>query len=274
MDKIYIKDLEIFANHGYFQEEKNLGQKFVLTLEVELDLTKASSEDSLNDTVHYGILCEEIEKEFTKTSYDLIETAAEKLINFIMEKHSSIKKVSLELKKPWAPIKNIVDYVAIKMERSWHEAIIAVGANMGDKKKNIMDAFDIINSSKHTKILETANFYETEPFGYENQDMFLNTAIKVKTMLLPKQLMEFLLQVEKDLKRERIIKWGPRTLDLDVIFYDDIVSYEKEIIIPHPRMEERMFVLEPICDLVPYKVHPILNKRVIDIKKELEIKEN
>ncbi|NEU04932.1 2-amino-4-hydroxy-6-hydroxymethyldihydropteridine diphosphokinase [Clostridium senegalense] len=272
MDKIFIKDLEIFANHGYFQEEKNLGQKFVLTMEVELDLSKASSEDNLEDTVHYGILCDEIEKEFTKTSYDLIETACEELINSIMLKYNTINKISLELKKPWAPVKKHLDYVSIKMERSWHEAIIAVGANIGDKKKNIMDAFEIIDNSKHTKIVEIANFYETEPFGYEDQDMFLNTAIKIKTMLRPKRLMEYLLEVEKDLKRERIIRWGPRTLDLDIIFYEDLISYEKDIILPHPRMEERLFVLDPLCDIVPYKVHPILNKRVIDIKKELENK--
>ncbi|HAG42201.1 MAG TPA: 2-amino-4-hydroxy-6-hydroxymethyldihydropteridine diphosphokinase, partial [Clostridium sp.] len=93
-----------------------------------------------------------------------------------------------------------------------------------------------------------------------------NTAIEIKTLLNPKNLMKFLLEVEKSLKRERIIKWGPRTLDLDVIFYDDLISSDEEIIIPHPRMEERLFVLNPLCDIASYKLHPILNKRIIDIR--------
>ncbi|HAG42200.1 MAG TPA: dihydroneopterin aldolase, partial [Clostridium sp.] len=103
MDKIYIKDLEIFANHGYFQEEKKLGQKFILSFELDLDLSGAGEEDNLDKTVHYGILCEEIEKEFTKTSYDLIEKAAEEIVNFILLKYEAVDKVKLKLKKPWAP---------------------------------------------------------------------------------------------------------------------------------------------------------------------------
>ena len=269
MDKIYIKDLEIFANHGYFQEEKKLGQKFILSLEVELDLSSAGEEDNLDKTVHYGILCDEIEKEFTKTSYDLIEKAAEEIVNFILLKYGTVNKVKLKLKKPWAPVRKHLDYVAIEIERQWHKAYIAIGSNLGDKEKNIKEALEIINNSGHSKINKVAKYYNTKPVGYTEQDEFLNTAIEMKTLLSPKNLMKFLLKVEKDLKRERIIKWGPRTLDLDIIFYDDLISSDEEVIIPHPRMEERLFVLEPLCDIAPYKLHPILNKRIIDIRDNI-----
>ena len=77
------------------------------------------------------------------------------------------------------------------------------------------------------------------------------------------------LEVEKDFKRERIIRWGPRTLDLDIIFYDDIISYDEHILIPHPRAHERQFVMKPMCDINPYYVHPIYRKRVMDISSEL-----
>ena len=269
MDKIYIKDLEIFANHGYFQEEKKLGQKFILSFELDLDLSGAGEEDNLDKTVHYGILCEEIEKEFTKTSYDLIEKAAEEIVNFILLKYEAVDKVKLKLKKPWAPVRKHLDYVAIEIERQWHKAYIAIGSNLGDKEKNIKEALEIISNSKHTKINKIAKYYNTEPVGYTDQGEFLNTAIEIKTLLNPKNLMKFLLEVEKSLKRERIIKWGPRTLDLDVIFYDDLISSDEEIIIPHPRMEERLFVLNPLCDIAPYKLHPILNKRIIDIRDSI-----
>ncbi|WP_454054008.1 2-amino-4-hydroxy-6-hydroxymethyldihydropteridine diphosphokinase [Clostridium sp. Marseille-Q7071] len=269
MDKMYIKDLEIFANHGYFQEEKKLGQKFILSFELDLDLSRAGEEDNLDKTVHYGILCDEIEKEFTRMSHDLIEKAAEEIVNFILLKYEAINKVKLKLKKPWAPVRKHLNYVAIEIERQWHKAYIAVGSNLGDKEKNIKDALEIINNSKHTKINKIANYYNTEPVGYTDQDEFLNTAIEVKTLLTPQKLMKFLLDVEKSLKRERIIKYGPRTLDLDVIFYDDLINSDEEIIIPHPRMEERLFVLNPLCDIVPYKLHPILNKRIIDIRDSI-----
>jgi len=269
MDKMYIKDLEIFANHGYFQEEKKLGQKFILSFELDLDLSRAGEEDNLDKTVHYGILCDEIEKEFTRMSHDLIEKAAEEIVNFILLKYEAINKVKLKLKKPWAPVRKHLNYVAIEIERQWHKAYIAVGSNLGDKEKNIKDALEIINNSKHTKINKIANYYNTEPVGYTDQDEFLNTAIEVKTLLTPQNLMKFLLDVEKSLKRERIIKYGPRTLDLDVIFYDDLINSDEEIIIPHPRMEERLFVLNPLCDIAPYKLHPILNKRIIDIRESI-----
>lgn len=269
MDKIYIKDLEIFANHGYFQEEKKLGQKFILSFELDLDLSGAGEEDNLDKTVHYGILCEEIEKEFTKTSYDLIEKAAEEIVSFILLKYEAVDKVKLKLKKPWAPVRKHLDYVAIEIERQWHKAYIAIGSNLGDKEKNIKEALEIISNSKHTKINKIAKYYNTEPVGYTDQGEFLNTAIEIKTLLNPKNFMKFLLEVEKSLKRERIIKWGPRTLDLDVIFYDDLISSDEEIIIPHPRMEERLFVLNPLCDIAPYKLHPILNKRIIDIRDSI-----
>lgn len=269
MDKIYIKDLEIFANHGYFQEEKKLGQKFILSFELDLDLGRAGEEDNLDKTVHYGILCEEIEKEFTKTSYDLLEKAAEEIVNFILLKYEAVDKVKLKLKKPWAPVRKHLDYVAIEIERQWHKACIAIGSNLGDKEKNIKEALEIISNSKHTKINKIAKYYNTEPVGYTDQDEFLNTAIEIKTLLNPKNLMKFLLEVEKSLKRERIIKCGPRTLDLDIIFYDDLISSDEEVIIPHPRMEERLFVLNPLCDIAPYKLHPILNKRIIDIRDSI-----
>ncbi|WP_461615791.1 2-amino-4-hydroxy-6-hydroxymethyldihydropteridine diphosphokinase [Clostridium sp. Marseille-QA1073] len=269
MDKMYIKDLEIFANHGYFQEEKKLGQKFILSFELDIDLSRAGEEDNLDKTVHYGILCDEIEKEFTRMSHDLIEKAAEEIVNFILLKYEAINKVKLKLKKPWAPVRKHLNYVAIEIERQWHKAYIAVGSNLGDKEKNIKDALEIINNSKHTKINKIANYYNTDPVGYTDQDEFLNTAIEVKTLLTPQKLMKFLLDVEKSLKRERIIKYGPRTLDLDVIFYDDLINSDEEIIIPHPRMEERLFVLNPLCDIAPYKLHPILNKRIIDIRDSI-----
>ena len=104
MDKIYLKNVEIFANHGVFQEEKNLGQKFILDLELTLGLEEAGKTGDLTKSVHYGELCHGIEKEFTKVSYDLIETAAEKVAEYTLVNYPIGESAKVTLKKPWAPI--------------------------------------------------------------------------------------------------------------------------------------------------------------------------
>ena len=131
MDKLYIKDLEVFANHGVFEEEKRLGQKFVISVTLDLDMHAAAVTGDLSKSVNYGELCAEIETEFQRESYDLIETAGEKLTDYILSRYNQIKGVSVLVKKPWAPIHKPLDYAAIEINRSWHRAFIAFGSNLG-----------------------------------------------------------------------------------------------------------------------------------------------
>ncbi|EOU1117369.1 2-amino-4-hydroxy-6-hydroxymethyldihydropteridine diphosphokinase [Clostridium perfringens] len=269
MDKIIIKDFEVFGNHGVFEEEKRLGQKFVLSIELFLDTREAGVTGDLSKSVHYGELAHKVEEEFKKQSYDLIETAAEKLCEFILLEYPLVKKVKVSLKKPWAPILRSLDTVSIEIERGWNEAYLSYGSNIGDKKYYIEEALNEINKAYHTEIIKKSNLIETEPWGYTEQDEFLNGACKIKTLLNPKELIKFLLSVEQKLKRERKIKWGPRTIDLDVIFFNDLVSEDEDIILPHPRMHERSFVLEPLNEIAPYKVHPLYRKRVFELLEEL-----
>ena len=269
MDKIYIKDLEIFAFHGAIPEEKVLGQKFVLSFELDVDLRQAGKNDDLTKTVHYGELAQKVEEEFTKTSYDLIEKAAEEICEFVLLNYPLVKKVKLLLKKPWAPTRKHVEYVAVEIERKWNKVYIAAGSNLGNKEETLKEAIDKIDKRKDCVVTKVSNFYTTDPVGYEDQDQFVNCVFEIDTLQTPSELMDTLLEVEKDFKRERIIRWGPRTLDLDIIFYDDIISYDEHILIPHPRAHERQFVMKPMCDINPYYVHPIYRKRVMDISSEL-----
>jgi dihydroneopterin aldolase/2-amino-4-hydroxy-6-hydroxymethyldihydropteridine diphosphokinase len=270
MDKMRIKDLEVYAFHGVFKEEKTLGQRFKISLVLYLCLREAGTTDDITKTVNYGELCHAVEEEFKKVSYDLIESATEKLAEFILLKYDLVQRVVVKVKKPWAPIGKPLEYASVEIDRKWNTSYIGVGGNMGDKDKNVKAALDSINNAYHTKITKTSKFYETKPVGYLEQEDFLNCAIEVKTLLNPLELVRFLLSIEKELKRERVIRWGPRTIDLDVLLYENIISYLDEIILPHPRMQERMFVLEPLCDIAPYVMHPILNKPIIQIKKEIK----
>ena len=269
MDKIHTKDLEIIGFHGAIPEEKVLGQKFVLSFELDVDLRQAGKNDDLTKTVHYGELAQKVEEEFTKTSYDLIEKAAEEICEFVLLNYPLVKKVKLLLKKPWAPTRKHVEYVAVEIERKWNKVYIAAGSNLGDKEETLKEAIYIIDKRKDCVVTKVSNFYTTDPVGYEDQDQFVNCVFEINTLQTPSELMDTLLEVEKDFKRERIIRWGPRTLDLDIIFYDDIISYDEHILIPHPRAHERQFVMKPMCDINPYYVHPIYRKRVMDISSEL-----
>lgn len=270
MDIIYVEDLEVYAYHGVNQAEKDMGQRFLISLQIFLNLSEAGKSDDLSKTINYAKLCCEVEEEFKREKYDLIEKSAESLANFILKKYIAVEKVTVKIKKPWAPIGKPLKWVAVEINRRWHTAYISIGSNLGDKEKNIKDAVDIIDSSHYNNVTKVSKLYETKPVGYLDQDNFLNGALEVKTLMEPEDLMDFLLEVEKKLKRERIIKWGPRTIDLDVILYDNLVTSEEKIILPHPRMHERLFVLKPLSDIAPYVIHPVLNDRIINLTHELE----
>jgi len=272
MDKLYLKDVEIFANHGVFKEEKTLGQKFILTLELDLDVREAAKNCDLTKSVHYGELCHNIEKEFQRESYDLIETAAEKIAEYVLYNYDLVQGVKVLLKKPWAPIGRHLDTAAIEIYRKWHKAYISIGSNIGNKEENIKDSIGRLKENKEIKVTKIASIIETDPWGYEEQDTFKNTAIEIKTFLNPKELMKTLLTIEQDMKRERIIKWGPRIIDLDIIFFDDYATSDDYVTIPHPRMEEREFVLEPLNEIAPNYIHPLNKKRVFRMLEEIRNK--
>lgn len=270
MDRIRIKNLNIYGYHGVNSQEKDMGQMFILSVDVYFNLRKAGLSDNLNDTVSYAELCDEIEKEFNKNKYDLIEKAAEELANYILTKYETIKKVNIEIKKPWAPIGKPLEYASVEIKREWHSAFIALGSNLGDKKENINRAIGYIKDSIDCKVFSVSEFIETKPVGYLDQDNFINGALEIETLLTPEELMDRLMEIEELLKRERKVKWGPRTIDLDILFYDNIISYKEKIILPHPRINERAFVLKPMCDIAPYYIHPVLNKSMLELLNNLD----
>lgn len=272
MDKMYIKDLELFGFHGVFEEEKRLGQKFILSLELDLDLKIAGRTGDLKKSVHYGELCEKVEKEFLRESYDLIETVALNLADFILNEYKIISGVKVFLKKPWAPVKKHLDTVEIMIERRRHRVYIGLGSNIGNKEENLKEAINKISKEKNIFITKQSSFIKTEPWGYLEQEDFLNAAIEIETTLESEELMDSLLKIELELKRERLIKWGPRTIDLDILIYDDVVSSDEKIILPHPRMHQREFVLKPLNEIAPYLMHPVLNKRIFTLFEELKLK--
>lgn len=270
MDKIIVKDLEVYAFHGVLEEEKKLGQKFIVSLELTLDFNAAAENDNLELTVNYARLCDEVVEFLQKNTFDLIETAAHRLALFILEKYTLPEKIKVCIKKPSAPIRKTFGYVAAEVERGWTKAYIGIGSNLGDKLKNIENAISILGSKSSTKVTAVSEIYVTKPVGYADQEDFTNGAVEVKTLLTPHQLLDFLHSIELQLKRERVIHWGPRTIDLDILLYGNLLLSDDRLVVPHPRMHERLFAVKPMCDLAPYALHPLLGKRMLELKEELE----
>ena len=157
-----------------------------------------------------------------------------------------------------------------KIEHS-NTAIIAIGSNMGDKMENSRQGIAALDASGKIKVLSQSGFYLTEPVGYADQPWFINCAVMVETGLDPGALLQFLKKLEYDLGRRAAgLRNGPRVLDFDIIFYNDWVIESVELIIPHPRMQDRGFVLRPLCDIAVDWVHPIFQKSAGRLLAEME----
>ncbi|MHB9944160.1 2-amino-4-hydroxy-6-hydroxymethyldihydropteridine diphosphokinase [Clostridium botulinum] len=150
-----------------------------------------------------------------------------------------------------------------------HTVYVAFGSNIGEKESYIKRALEKIEE-RGMEIIKVSSIYETEPYGVLDQDSFLNGVVKIETNLTPEDLIGELLNIEKQLDRVRERRWGPRTIDLDIIFYDDLIINEKDLVIPHKDMENREFVLKPLCDIDGNFIHPVLKKSVRELYDELK----
>lgn len=273
MDEIKIRNLEIFANHGVFPEENKLGQKFVVSCTLYLDTRKAGKGDSLEDSVHYGLVAHLIKKEMENHTFALIECVAEHLADIILDFDEKIREVEIEVKKPWAPVGLPLEDVSVKIRRKWHEVYVAFGSNMGERNQYIKKAIAALQLQEDSRVLKVSSVIETEPYGVTEQDKFLNGVLKMETKLTPWELLDSLHRIEADANRERKIHWGPRTLDLDILLYDDMVLQEDDLCIPHVDMQNRVFVLAPMAEIAPYKRHPVFGLTMKEMLSQLEEKE-
>lgn len=268
-DKISIKGLEVFANHGVYPEENKLGQKFVVNAVLYVDTRSAGLTDDLEKSVNYGTVCHQITQFLTANTYKLIERASEELARHLLISNPLIHEIDIEIEKPGAPIGLPLETVSVKIHRGWHEVAIALGSNIGDSKKYLDDAVRSIGDLPDTEVLKVADYIVTKPYGGVEQDDFLNSAMTIKTLYTPQELLDKLHKIEKDAGRERIIHWGPRTLDLDILLYDDLVLDTPELTIPHIEMHMRDFVLKPLAQIAPWLRHPVYGKTVAQMLDDL-----
>lgn len=271
MDEIRIENLKVYAYHGVYKEENEQGQDFFVNAVLYTDTRKAGQKDDLSRSTDYGEVCHFMSDYIKKHTYKLIETVAEKTVMQTLLKFPLIKEMELEIRKPEAPVGLPFESVSVKIHRGWHLAYVAVGSNMGDKARYIEAAFHDMEANENIRNIRMSSLIQTAPYGeVQDQEDFLNGMIELETLYTPEELLVFLHELEQKANRVRTIHWGPRTLDLDIVFYDNLVMETAELIIPHPDMHNRKFVLQPLCELAPYKRHPLFGKRVEELLKELE----
>lgn len=262
MDFIKITGLCIYAYHGVLPEEKRDGQDFFINAKLFYDMKKAGQTDHLEDALNYADCCTFMGQVFTERSYDLIEAAAENLCKQLLLHYPALAAVELELRKPHAPIGMPFSDVSVNMTRGWHKAYLAIGSNLGDKRALIEQGVAALRACEEIRNVRCSSLIETEPYGPVEQDTFVNGCIAIETLLDPEALLEKLHRIEADANRTRELRWGPRTLDLDIIFYDKLVYESDTLIIPHVDMQNRTFVLQPLLELCPNYRHPVLGKTV------------
>ena len=265
MDQIKIQELEVFANHGVFPEENALGQKFVISAVLYTDTRPAGQTDDLTLSVHYGEVSQRIREFVEGNTWKLLETVAEKLAFELLVCFPKVRKIRLEIRKPWAPVRLPLKMVAVEIERQWHRAYIALGSNMGEKREHLEHAVELLKETPGCRVTAVSDFITTAPYGYLEQDDFLNGCLELDTLLAPEELLFRLHEIEQSEKRERVIHWGPRTLDLDIIFYDDLVLDTDTLHIPHVEMHKRDFVLRPLAQIAPWKRHPLSGRTVAEM---------
>lgn len=155
------------------------------------------------------------------------------------------------------------------------EAYIALGSNMGDREFNLLRAVAEIGKLPGCRVTGVSAFYETSPVGVIDQPSFYNGVLRLATELPPRELLERLLLIEiKVFGRVRTVQWGPRPIDLDLLLYGSMIVEEEGLICPHPRMAERRFVLQPLSDLAPALVHPVLGQTVEELLRTLRTDES
>ena len=145
---------------------------------------------------------------------------------------------------------------------------IGIGSNLGDREGNCKQALRLLQANG-ILIKKQSQMYETEPWGVKDQPKFLNMAVEVETDKKPEELLRVLKEIEKEIGRKETVKWGPRVIDLDIIFYDDLILKTETLEIPHPLLHERDFVLKPLCEIAPDKKYPVTGKTVKEMAASL-----
>ena len=263
-DLITLTGLRARGFHGVFDFEKAQGQEFIVDVELEVDLRAAGASDDLADTVNYAAVAEVAMAVLTGPSLDLIETVASRIADGCLEL-VGVQRVLVTVHKPGAPIPHAFADVSVTVERAGSPGralaetgfVVALGSNLGDREGTLAAAIAELARVPGVVVRASSDLVETDPVGGPEQADYLNAVAVGSTTLDPAALLKVCHRIEAEHGRVRTVRWGERTLDLDVIQFgspglpDEVVSADPALTLPHPRAHERAFVLLPWLNADP-----------------------
>ena len=269
--------------HGVFEHERRDGQEFVVDVELAVDLGAAGASDDLADTVNYGEIGSAVLARIEGEPYDLIERLAEVVAQDALA-HAEVDEVTVTVHKPQAPVG--VPFgdvtVAVTRRRPPVPVVVAVGANLPRGEARPADtaraAIEALTRHPGVVVVAVSPLHDTDPVGGPEQPTYVNAVVTARTTLSPASLLRELHAVEAAFDRRREVRWGARTLDLDLVQYGDpasgtdVVSDRERLLLPHPRAHERAFVLVPWLEADPDAVlrHEGAAVRVADLVARLD----
>ena len=292
MFKINIKDLKLFGYHGVKQEEKTSGQNFLFNISV--DIAKDSFEkdgsyqDNILDTVNYSEIITLVKEINSKNRFNLLETFSEVLAEKIISYSPLILKVKVRIEKISPPIKESIGSVGVELELernpNSHDyepkiskksiVFLSLGSNLGDREKNLRDAVKKLRVNQNLDVISISSIYETEPMYVENQEYFYNIVVKaaIKSAYSAFELLGYAKKIEFDLGRKSTYaRYGPRTIDVDILTFDELKIDSDLLGLPHPKIFERNFVLIPLAEISPDFM--IKDKNILDYISQRNFKE-
>ena len=260
MNVINIRGLEFEACHGVNPDEKTQPQKFVVDADIKTDFYAAAKDDDVCGTVNYAKACKAIAAAVQGNVFNLIEKLAYECAFAILENFQRAEAVEITVKKPEAPMSRKFDYVAVRVSLERNTAYLSLGSSMGDKKAYLDKAITLLDKVRGVKVEKVSSFIKTSPYGGAAQNEFLNCAVKIQTLLSPENLLYEIHRIEAECGRERTVRWGDRTLDIDIIFFGDKIIRGQNLTIPHADYKNRDFVLIPLKEIADGFICPDTGK--------------
>jgi len=256
-DRIVLEGVSARGTHGVLDVEKRDGQTFLVDVTMTLDLEPAGRTDALAATVNYAAVASDVVARITGPSFDLIERLAEVIADDVL-RYDLVDAVEVVVHKPEAPVGHPFTDVQVQVSRSnAAHVVIALGTNLGDRGLTLTDAVAALTALPGLTLTGVSDIVATDPVGGPEQPEYLNAVVVGRSLLHPNDLLAELHRIEADHGRTREVRWGARTLDLDLIQYGrpgghrEVTSDDERLTLPHPRAHERAFVLVPWLDADP-----------------------
>ncbi|HVX23066.1 MAG TPA: 2-amino-4-hydroxy-6-hydroxymethyldihydropteridine diphosphokinase [Acidimicrobiales bacterium] len=250
-DRIEIRDLRVTGVHGVLPEERERAQPFAVDLDAWLDAAPAAASDALADTVDYGDVVLQVAAVVAGRSFQLLEALASELARVVLDADRRVAAVAVTVRKLRPPLPADVGSVGVRVVRRRPvRAFLGLGSNLGDRRALLAQAVATLREAGD--VVAVSPVYETEPVGGpDGQGPYLNLVVELATTDPPRRLLERCRQLERAARRVRTVRFGPRTLDADVLLVGDAVVDQPDLQVPHPRLWERRFVVAPLADLAP-----------------------